>query len=261
MLHSEYASNLTFQKFSVRPVAQKQWIHSIGSGIVQKKWIQSIRSLSFTHKHENAHAHTHALVVFFVSTANPIWGDIFECCFKAQSSKLESLFSLKRGKRDVRALSFELSKMSPQVGLAVQLTLRNMRSWDDFLSQNCQKLGMLFFVFWKEFSRVSSTVLSLENHDQENSSDSRSLLQKSPVKATIFCKITVYSRNSAVYVYIYIYIYIHIYIYIQFNSAVYSIIATVYTQKWGLLFFSSVRRILEGQRCMGWLRLVSSLKV
>ena len=36
-----------------------------------------------------------------------------------QSSKLEGLFSLKRGKRDVGALSFELSKMSPQVGLAV----------------------------------------------------------------------------------------------------------------------------------------------
>ena len=39
-------------------------------------------------------------------TANPTWGDIFECCFKAQSSKLERLFSLKRGKRDVRALSY-----------------------------------------------------------------------------------------------------------------------------------------------------------
>jgi len=38
---------------------------------------------------------------------------------KAQSSKLERLFSLKHRKRDVRALSFELSKMSPQVGLAV----------------------------------------------------------------------------------------------------------------------------------------------
>jgi len=39
--------------------------------------------------------------------------------FQAQSSKLEGLFPLKRGKRDVRALSFELSKMSPQVGLAI----------------------------------------------------------------------------------------------------------------------------------------------
>jgi len=38
---------------------------------------------------------------------------------KAQSSKLERLFSLKHGKRDIRAWSFELSKMSPQVGLAV----------------------------------------------------------------------------------------------------------------------------------------------
>ena len=45
---------------------------------------------------------------------------MFECCLKAQNSKLERLFSLKRGKRDVRALSFELSKMSPQVVLAVQ---------------------------------------------------------------------------------------------------------------------------------------------
>ena len=42
---------------------------------------------------------------------------------KAQSSKLERLFSLKRGKRDVRALSFERSKMSHQVGLAVYLYL------------------------------------------------------------------------------------------------------------------------------------------
>jgi len=42
----------------------------------------------------------------FQYTANPTWGDIFECCFKAQSSKLEHLFSLKRGKKDFRALSF-----------------------------------------------------------------------------------------------------------------------------------------------------------
>ena len=46
---------------------------------------------------------------------NPIWGDIFERSFKAQSSRLKSLlnfegFSLKSwcGTRDVRALSFEL---------------------------------------------------------------------------------------------------------------------------------------------------------
>ena len=58
-------------------------------------------------------------IITISDTANPTWGDIFECCFKVQSSKLQRLFSLKRGKRDVRALSFELSKMSPQVGLAV----------------------------------------------------------------------------------------------------------------------------------------------
>ena len=60
-------------------------------------------------------------------TANPTWGDIFECCFKAQSSKLERLFSLKRGKRDVRALSFELSKMSSQVGLAVHYRIHKYK--------------------------------------------------------------------------------------------------------------------------------------
>jgi len=43
-----------------------------------------------------------------INTANPTWDGIFESPFKAQSSNLESLFSLKRGKRDVRALSFEL---------------------------------------------------------------------------------------------------------------------------------------------------------
>jgi len=40
--------------------------------------------------------------------ADPTWGDFFETSFKAQNSKLERLFSLKRGKRDLRALIFEL---------------------------------------------------------------------------------------------------------------------------------------------------------
>jgi len=44
---------------------------------------------------------------------------------KLKAQKLERLFSLKRGKRDVRALSFELSKMSPQVGLAVHYFLKS----------------------------------------------------------------------------------------------------------------------------------------
>ena len=99
-------------------------------------WIDSNRECmhTHTHAHTNAHLHahthtgvhnrtihayTHTLCAYITGTANPTWGDIFEWCFKAQSSKLESLFSLKRGKRDVRTLSFELSKMSPQLGLAV----------------------------------------------------------------------------------------------------------------------------------------------
>jgi len=44
------------------------------------------------------------------NTADPTWGDIFECCFKAQSSKLERLLCHVSVKRDVWALSFELWK-------------------------------------------------------------------------------------------------------------------------------------------------------
>ena len=55
------------------------------------------------------HGH-HPIPVNHQGTANPTWGDIFESCFKTQSSKLESLFSLKRGKRDLRALSFSTIK-------------------------------------------------------------------------------------------------------------------------------------------------------
>jgi len=65
----------------------------------------------------------------WINTTNPTLGNIFEWCFKAQSSKFERLFSLKRGKRDVRALSFELSKMSPRVGLAVLLFLKREVEW------------------------------------------------------------------------------------------------------------------------------------
>jgi len=69
-----------------------------------------------------------------LDTADPTWGDILEHCFKAQSSKLEleRLFSLKRGTRDVRALSFELSKMSPQVGLAALKMPHIQVSWSRF---------------------------------------------------------------------------------------------------------------------------------
>jgi len=52
-------------------------------------------------------------------TAHPAWGDTPERCYKAQSSKLERPFSPKRGKRDVRALSLEPSKITPQMRPAV----------------------------------------------------------------------------------------------------------------------------------------------
>jgi len=60
-------------------------------------------------------------------TANPIWGDIFESSFKAQSSKLKAWKSLSTETWQKRRSSFELwalkqhSKMSPQVGQAVCL--------------------------------------------------------------------------------------------------------------------------------------------
>jgi len=49
---------------------------------------------------------------------NPTWVT-FSNTVSISNSKLECLFSLKRGKRDLRVLNFNLSKMSPQVGLTV----------------------------------------------------------------------------------------------------------------------------------------------
>ena len=101
-----------------------------------------------------SYSHTY---VWYICTANPTWGDIFEYCFKAQSSKLERLFSLKRGKRDVRALSFELSKLSPQVGLAVSHTLIHMcdtaRSVEDE-TRNAELNGNRNPECWGDFSQL-----------------------------------------------------------------------------------------------------------
>jgi len=47
-------------------------------------------------------------IYIYIYTANPMWGDIFENSFWAHSSKLELLFLLKRGKRNVWTLTFEL---------------------------------------------------------------------------------------------------------------------------------------------------------
>jgi hypothetical protein len=48
------------------------------------------------------------------STAYPIWGDIFECCLKAKSSKLERLFCHVSVKRDVELLAFSFRKCHRQ---------------------------------------------------------------------------------------------------------------------------------------------------
>jgi len=86
------------------------------------------------------------------STANPTRGDIFESSFKAQSSKLQRLFSLKRGKRDVRALSFELSKMTHQVGLAVyilyDMTIFTFQWWYYTSYLICIHIVYLLIFWW-----------------------------------------------------------------------------------------------------------------
>ena len=58
----------------------------------------------------------------YINTADPTWFQIFECCFKAQSPKLEHLFCYVSVKRDLRVFSFELSKMSTHMGLAVYIS-------------------------------------------------------------------------------------------------------------------------------------------
>ena len=58
------------------------------------------------------------IVTFFGCTADPTWGDIFEWCFKAQNSKFESLFSLKRGKRE-----FDLTCKRGSVGQSEGLSI------------------------------------------------------------------------------------------------------------------------------------------
>jgi len=99
-------------------------------------------------------------------TANPTWGDIFECCLKTQSSKLEHLFSLKCGKRDVRALSLEISKMSSQVGLTIQPSFQFQwdilpeRLWGSCLSIDLVCCGNI----WKETHKLfDPDKLSVEN--------------------------------------------------------------------------------------------------
>jgi len=61
--------------------------------------------------HINGSGNCH-VVESVTNTANPICDHIFVSSFKAQrrklERKLERVFSLKRGKRDVRAVSFEL---------------------------------------------------------------------------------------------------------------------------------------------------------
>jgi len=187
-------------------------------------------------------------------TANPIWSDIFECCFKAQSSKLERLFSLKRGKRDVRALSFELSKMTPQVRLAVSRNLSlKEKSFSSLPLRNKSyplPIQCTFFVYLrlpsplpKQFTpRVSSPgcpwrktsffcrvhVRRPHTHRIQRWGDCLPAIEKIGdfdiyiyIYAYIYICIWIYSIYAYIYICIYTYIHLYIYIYIYMYICIY----------------------------------------
>jgi len=62
-----------------------------------------------TLQHPATHCNTLQHTATHFSTAYDSWGDIFECCFKAQSSKLKRLFATFQWKEtfELWALSFE----------------------------------------------------------------------------------------------------------------------------------------------------------
>jgi len=127
------------------------------------------------------------------STANPTWGDIFKCCFKAQSSKLERLFSLKRGKKDVRALRFELSKMSPQVGLAVTCHVRDK-------DRVC--------IYRIDTYTQGPSILNVLDKDRVCIKD------RIDTYTQVSCEVLKHYLTRVFYTYVRIHVYIHIYIYI-----------------------------------------------
>jgi len=91
-------------------------------------------------------------------TADPTLGDIFECCFKAQSSKLERLFCHVSVKRDVWALSFELWK-----------SFRKCHPKWDWLYKTFGSLVLLYLVatvlLQQDFLLVETVVLEQDFQD------------------------------------------------------------------------------------------------
>ena len=81
-----------------------------------------IYALAYIYIYIYIHTHTHTYTYMHIHI-QPIPPGVtpLNAAYKAQSL-LERPFSPKRGKRDVRALSLEPSKMTPQVGPAVRTT-------------------------------------------------------------------------------------------------------------------------------------------
>jgi len=90
-------------------------------------WEDNIYKLIHAHTHTQTYTHTHIHIRTHILTHSiqvhvlqvqpiPLGVTFSNAVFKlkAQSSKLERLFSLKRGKRDFRALSFSFRKCHPR---------------------------------------------------------------------------------------------------------------------------------------------------
>jgi len=84
---------------------------------------------------ERAYENSREVLRLLNNTANPTYSDIFESCFKAQSSKLKARTSLSPRFREKRRSTFELlalkqlSKTLPQVGQDVHTGFESVKSY------------------------------------------------------------------------------------------------------------------------------------
>ena len=108
----------------------------------------SCTTLDLKHTYPNANT----------STANPTWGDIFESSkLKARTSLLPCFSEKRHSTFELWALSFELSKMSPQVELAVppQMWIHNLIHTDANTNTHIELFLDLCAIFFPEIAHKS----------------------------------------------------------------------------------------------------------